>query len=104
MPARAPVAIDPADPAQQRAVVDLGPPAKRGGHRRLRVDVRVGLHAGDHAGHQQVQHRAHGQRAQDAKGTSRCGRTASSAWVEIESKPMYAKNTSAAPTIRPENP
>ena len=37
-------------------------------------------------------------------GTSRCGRRASSACVEIESKPMNAKNTIAAPSMIPERP
>ncbi len=37
-------------------------------------------------------------------GTSRCGRRASSAWVEMESKPMKAKKTIDAPSIRPERP
>ena len=34
-------------------------------------------------------------------GTSRCGRRASSAWVETESKPMYEKKMIAAPASIP---
>jgi hypothetical protein len=37
-------------------------------------------------------------------GTSRCGRTASSECVEIESKPMKAKKTSDAPSMTPDSP
>ena len=34
-------------------------------------------------------------------GTSRCGLRASSAWVDTESKPMYAKKIMAAPASTP---
>ncbi len=47
------------------------------------------------------------QRTSDARipnGTSRCGHLASSACVEIESKPMKAKNTIAAPSMIPDRP
>ena len=45
--------------------------------------------------------------ASDAKipiGTSRCGRRASSECVEMESKPMNAKNTIDAPSMTPDRP
>ena len=35
---------------------------------------------------------------------SRCGRRASSAWVEIESNPMYAKKIRPAPSATPRQP
>ena len=47
------------------------------------------------------------QMASDARmpnGTSRCGLMASSECVLIESKPMKAKNTIAAPSMMPEKP
>ena len=42
--------------------------------------------------------------ARMAIGTSRCGRFASSACVEMASKPMYAKNTIDAPKMMPARP
>ena len=70
----------------------------------LDVDVRVGDHAGDHGGDGDIKDRGRKSEARMPTGTSRCGRRASSACVEMESKPMKAKKTIAAPNMIPDRP